>query len=61
MSAGRNLTLATPASTARASASTSDVAEMSIDVMLAFGLLRASLIVCAPTPHPASRTVLPGG
>ena len=34
---------------------------MSIEVIEAAGLLLASVIVCAPTPQPASRTRLPAG
>ena len=32
-----------------------------MDVISAFGLLDAKVTVCAPTPHPASKTLLPSG
>ena len=58
MSAWRNSTLPSP--TLR-SASASDSAETSIEVMRASGLWAASVTVWAPTPQPASSTVLPAG
>jgi hypothetical protein len=42
-------------------ASAIESAATSIDVKRAPGLRRASVTVCAPTPQPASSTVLPAG
>ena len=61
MSAWRSSTLARPASSTRRVAAATDSSEMSTDVIRASGLRAASVTVCAPTPQPASSTVLPGG
>ena len=61
MSACWNATFVRPAASTLARASATDASEMSTEVTRAPGLLRASVTVCAPTPHPASRTVLPTG
>ena len=48
-----------PAASTAALARARELSEMSTDRICAPGLRRASGTVCAPTPHPASRTVLP--
>ncbi len=59
ISACRNRTLVRQAASVARWAAAMDVAEMSIEVKRAPVLLRARVTVCAPTPQPASRTVLP--
>ena len=44
-----------------AAAAASDSGDTSMQVNRASGLLATSVTVCAPTPHPASSTRLPGG
>ena len=61
MSPWRNSTFVSPAASARRVASATDCSETSTDVNRACGLRRASVMVWAPTPHPASSTLLPRG
>ncbi len=61
MSARSKTTLVSPAVSTRCLATASDSSEMSMEVMAAPGLLRASVTVCAPTPQPASSTRPPAG
>jgi len=49
-----------PAASVFLLASSMEAAEMSIEVINAPGLFFARVMVCAPTPQPASSTVLPG-
>ena len=53
------MTFDMPAFSIAVLASALEVPEMSMDVNLAYGLFDASVMVCAPTPHPASRIVSP--
>ena len=61
MSPCRSATLPRPARSTRRRASAIESAEMSTDVNRASGLRVASVTVWAPTPQPASSTVLPAG
>ena len=61
MSACRNSTLVSPAEATFRLASAMESADTSTAVKRAPGLRRARVTVWAPTPHPASSTILSGG